>query len=75
MLCLGFYFLIFPHVPLLLDAWNGSIPPAIAIIGALCVTVLELIPMRLTKKLTINDNLIVPVVTGLVILWVYPLVK
>jgi len=31
--------------------------------------------MKITKNLTINDNLVVPVVTGIVILWLYPLVK
>jgi dolichol kinase len=74
-LCLIFYFAVFPHVPLLLDKWSGNIPLAITITASLCVTVLELVPMKITKNLTINDNLVVPVVTGIVILWLYPLVK
>jgi diacylglycerol kinase (CTP) len=74
-LCLIFYFAIFPHVPLLLDKWSGSIPLAITLIASFCVTALELIPMRITRNLTINDNLVVPVITGIVMVWLYPLVK
>jgi dolichol kinase len=74
-LCLIFYSAVFPHVPLLLDKWSGTIPMAITIVASLCVTVLELVPMRITKSLTINDNLIVPVITGMVMIWLYPLVK
>jgi diacylglycerol kinase (CTP) len=74
-LCLLFYLGVFPHVPLLLDKWSGSIPLAITIVASLCVTVLELVPMKVTKTFIINDNLFVPVVTGIVIVWLYPLVK
>jgi diacylglycerol kinase (CTP) len=74
-LCLVFYFFVFPHVPLLLDKWSGTIPLAITIVASLCVTVLELIPMKITRNIAINDNLIVPVVTGIVMVWLYPLVK
>lgn len=75
LLCLVFYFGVFPHVPLLLDKWSGTIPLPVIIVASLCVTVLELVPMRVTKNLVINDNLIVPVVTGIVMVWLYPLVK
>jgi dolichol kinase len=74
-LCLVSFLGVFPHVPLLLDKWSGTITMAITIVASLCVTVLELVPMRITKKLTINDNLIVPVITGIVMVWLYPLVK
>jgi dolichol kinase len=74
-MCLAFYFGVFPHVPLLLDKWSGRIPLPITIIASLCVTVLELVPMKIGRNITINDNLIVPVITGIVIMWLYPLVK
>jgi diacylglycerol kinase (CTP) len=74
-LCLVFYLGVFPHVPLLLDKWSGRIPLPITIIASLCVTVLELVPMKITRNVTINDNLIVPVITGIVMVWLYPLVK
>jgi dolichol kinase len=73
-LCLAFYFGVFPHVPLLLDKWSGTIPLPITIVASLCVTVLELVPMRI-RNFTINDNLVVPVITGIVMVWLYPLVK
>jgi dolichol kinase len=31
----------------------------------------ELFPVRLSKTLTLNDNLTVPLVTGLVMQWLY----
>jgi len=74
-LCLIFFFGIFPHVPLLLDAWNGHVPVMIILIASLCITIMELFPIKITSKLTINDNLSVPVITGVIMVWLYPVVK
>ncbi len=74
-LCLFFYLLVFPHVPLLLDSWNGRVPLAIVIIASLSVTIMELFPLKFSKTFDINDNLTVPVITGLIMVWVYPFVK
>jgi diacylglycerol kinase (CTP) len=74
-LCLVFYLAVFPHVPLLLDKWSRTIPLAITVTASLCVTLLELVPIKIAGNVTINDNLIVPVITGIVMVWLYPLVK
>ncbi len=63
-LCLALFYLVFPHVPLLLDPWGGKTPLLFVLIVSLSVAVLELFPIRLSKTLTINDNLYVPVVVG-----------
>jgi dolichol kinase len=73
-LCLLSFFLIFPVTPHLLTEWKGAIPPVLAIIASLCVTVLELFPIQI-RNFVINDNLIVPIVTGLVMLWLYPVLR
>jgi diacylglycerol kinase (CTP) len=71
-LCLCFFGLVFPHVPFLLDAWNGSMPPALAVMASLCITILELFPLRLMARFEVNDNLLVPVVTGALMIFLYP---
>lgn len=73
LLCLILFFAVYPHVPLLLDQWNGSIPIPLIFISSLCITLFELMPWRITKNLVINDNLTVPVVTGIIMLLLYPL--
>ncbi len=55
---------VFPYLPLLLDYWDGRMPISIAFIGALSIALFELIPLRITPRFTINDNLAVPVITG-----------
>lgn len=72
-LCLILFFAVYPHVPLLLDQWNGRIPIPLICISSLCITLFELMPWRVTKNLVINDNLAVPVVTGIIMLHLYPL--
>jgi len=66
------YMVVFPFVPDLLDAFGGKTPLLFAIVGSMCVTVFELIPLRITPHLVINDNLFVPVITGLLLLLMYP---
>lgn len=72
-LCLCLFLLVYPYVPLLLDTWAGRVPVALIVIASLCITVFELIPIRLSKSLLINDNLSVPIITGLVMKYLYPL--
>lgn len=71
--CLLSYLLLFPVVPGLLDAWNGRIPLVLVVVGSLCVTIMELFPIHI-GAVELNDNLTVPVITGAVLLCLYPLV-
>jgi dolichol kinase len=71
-LCLVFFLVIFPKVPMLLDVWQGRVPLVLALISSFAITIMELFPIQLTKKLTINDNLSVPVITGLAMVLLYP---
>jgi len=75
LLCLGLFYLAFPFVPGLLDAWGGHMPLAIALFASLATTLLELFPIRLPGRVVLNDNLTVPVATGVLMLWLYPLVN
>jgi dolichol kinase len=74
-LCLAMFFFLFPYIPQLLDAWQGRIPLAIVGIVSVCITVMELIPIRIGAHFIINDNLIVPVVAGIIMQVIYPLFK
>jgi dolichol kinase len=65
------YLVVFPFIPGLLDVFGGRMPFAFAFIGSVCVTVFELIPLRITPKLIINDNLFVPVLTGYILILLY----
>ncbi|MBD3393672.1 MAG: hypothetical protein GF418_16210 [Chitinivibrionales bacterium] len=67
-MCLIMYVALFPRVPLLLDSWGGTLPVAMSLCASLCTTLLELVPVRLARRFDINDNLTVPVATGLLIL-------
>ena len=71
-LCLVFFLGIFPHLPFLLDKWNGKIPLSLTIIASLCITVMELFPIKI-RGFEVNDNLSVPVITGIVMIVLYPL--
>lgn len=68
LLCVVLFIALFPFVPGLLDVWNGKIPFALIVITSLAITVFELIPLKITPKIVINDNLAVPVITGFVML-------
>jgi diacylglycerol kinase (CTP) len=71
-LCLVFFFVVFPFLPSMLDAWHGKIPVGLSIIASLCITVMELFPIKI-GKFEINDNFSVPVITGIVMIVLYPL--
>ncbi len=66
-LCMTLFAVLFPNVPLLMNHWDGgAVPFPIMIATSLAVTILELIPIKITKKYTLNDNLYVPVFAGVV---------
>jgi len=67
-MCMLLFCALFPFLPGLLDAWGGKLNILIALAASLSITVFELIPLRITPKFVINDNLAVPVITGGVIL-------
>lgn len=62
------FFLVYPHVPLLLDRWQGAVPLPLIFTASLANTLFELFPVGLGKRLTINDNLSVPLITGTLLL-------
>ena len=72
-LCVILCFALFPYLPALLDVWGGAVPVPLIFIVAFTITIFELFPLRITKDYTLNDNLYVPVIAGLVMHYVYPL--
>lgn len=68
------FFLVYPQVPMLLDRWNGMAPLPLILIASFTNTLFELFPISLGKKIPINDNLSVPLLTGMVMLFLYPVV-
>lgn len=64
LVCLILFYGVFPLFPGLLDAWGNTVPAAIAFAAAFAVTVFELIPLRISRNLIINDNIAVPVIAG-----------
>jgi Dolichol kinase len=74
-LCMALFTGGYRLVPHLLDAWQGRVPFFLAIAGSLCITIMELFPVRITKKISINDNLTVPVLTGIVLQLLYPVLS
>ncbi|MBN1382621.1 MAG: hypothetical protein JXA41_13195 [Deltaproteobacteria bacterium] len=67
-LCLLLFYFVFPYVPGLLDIWGGKAPTVIIWTTSFVVTFFELIPLKITTDLTINDNLAVPIIAGSVML-------
>ena len=66
-LSLLLFFFVFPSVPLLLNEWKGAVPIPLIFIASFSNTIFELFPIKL-GKIEINDNLSVPIVTGLIML-------
>lgn len=71
-LCMILFCVVFPNLPWLTDHYRFAdlSLDAFLIIGfaaSLSITIFELVPLKITKKLVINDNLAVPVITGGVI--------
>jgi dolichol kinase len=70
-LCMILLYGAFPFFPGILDQWGGKIPLLVAIGTSLAITVFELIPLRVTRNLIINDNLAVPVIAGFTMLGLF----
>ena len=71
LMCMLLFFAVFPFVPGLFDTWGGGISlkmALIAIMVSLSTTVFELVPLKISSKIIINDNLAVPVISGFLML-------
>jgi dolichol kinase len=71
-LCMAFFLLVFPLVPHLLDPWKGVMSVSMALAASFVITIMELFPISINKKMTVNDNLTVPMVTGIIIVLLFP---
>jgi len=67
-LCFVLFVFVFPLVPGLLQSYGGSLSLPVALLGSFAIALLELVPVRLSRTFTVNDNFIVPVLTGLILL-------
>jgi dolichol kinase len=67
-ICMVLFMAAFPAVPGLLDRWGGRAPTLLIVAVSLVITLFELIPLRVSKGLVINDNIAVPVLAGYTIL-------
>jgi dolichol kinase len=67
-LCMVLLYGLFPFFPGILDQWGGKIPLLVAVGTSLAITLFELIPLKLSKNIVINDNLAVPVIAGFTML-------
>ncbi len=68
LLCMILCHAVFPFLPGLLESWGGKMPFIISVISSLAITVFELIPLKIHRKIVINDNLAVPVIAGYIML-------
>ncbi|MCL2219119.1 MAG: hypothetical protein FWC23_04340 [Chitinispirillia bacterium] len=67
LLCMILFYALFPNLPHLLPvAWQVSKANMlwIALAASFSITIFELVPLKITSKIIINDNLAVPVITG-----------
>jgi dolichol kinase len=64
--CIILFFIVFPYVPGLFESLGSKKGLSVIsiILTSVAVTFFELIPLKITHKITINDNLGVPVITG-----------
>ena len=67
------FFFVYPQVPMLLDSWQGAVPLPLIIAASFANTFFELFPIGFGEKIRINDNLSVPLLTGTLMLVLYPL--
>lgn len=72
LLGLVLFIFVYPQIPMLLDRWHGAVPLPLVFIASFSNTIFELFPIGFGKKLSINDNLSVPLITGLILLVFYP---
>ena len=68
LMCMFLFYAVFPLFPGLLEKWGSIVPWQISVSVSLATTILELIPLRITPKFVLNDNLAVPVICGFLML-------
>ncbi|OPX93343.1 MAG: hypothetical protein A4E58_03026 [Syntrophorhabdus sp. PtaB.Bin006] len=68
-LCMVLFYAVFPFIPGLIKSPGGYLPIVVTLATSFTITVFELVPLRITPKLVINDNLAVPVIAGMVLRW------
>jgi dolichol kinase len=66
--CLFLFYVCFPLLPDLLKPWGGRAPALIIWVTSLAITLFELIPLRLSRTIAINDNIGVPIIAGYIML-------
>lgn len=68
--CIIMFYAIFPLVPGLMETYGcvGRFPAKIIWITSFVITLFELIPLRITPKIIVNDNLAVPIIAGYVMI-------
>jgi dolichol kinase len=68
-LCVLLFYFLFPLVPGIMDAWKGNRIPLIIIwVTSAVITLFELIPLKITPKLIVNDNIAVPIIAGYIMI-------
>ena len=68
LVCLFLSLAIFPRLPYLSICYDNEYSISLMIFISLCICLLELIPVKITKNFTLNDNLFVPPITGLILM-------
>jgi dolichol kinase len=63
-ICIVLFYGAFPAIPGLLNTWGGRAPLGAIFAVSMVITLFELIPLRISRSLTINDNIAVPVIAG-----------
>jgi dolichol kinase len=71
-MCIALFVFVFPHIPRLLEPWKGVIPLGMALLSSFVITIMELFPISFKKNTVINDNLTVPLITGIIIVLLFP---
>ena len=66
--CLFLFQVCFPLLPDLLKPWGGKVPTLMIWVTSLAITLFELIPLRISRSIAINDNIGVPIIAGYVML-------
>ena len=68
--CILLFYTLFPFVPGLFDTFGGvrRCPALIIWVTSFVITFFELIPLKITPKITINDNLAVPLIAGYIMM-------
>jgi dolichol kinase len=68
-MCLLLFYAVFPFIPGLLETWGSHKAPALIIwVTSFVLTIFELIPLKIAPKITINDNLAVPIIAGYIMI-------